>query len=239
MLIGILCEVVTATSEGEKAKNSEARIRASMESLFKRMDVDGNGNISRQEFLEMKNDQEVVQALSELEVEEKHFEMYADLMFAEPEAGQPAPVMDMESTINMVMRLRPGSTVSALDFASFQNLLFQSSAVMKHQINSLDKMLAQYITYDEVDGEDGGANFEFNRDGDPSDLSTLLTLSHLEKFSNEEILSELRKRDPKGGSIHDLDPDGKSKADAAFLALCTPQHAENDREAWSKETYTC
>jgi hypothetical protein len=76
MLIGILCEVVCATGEGERNKNTEAHVREAITTLFTKMDNDGNGEITREEFLNMKRDKNVMKALSELEVKPKHFEMY-------------------------------------------------------------------------------------------------------------------------------------------------------------------
>merc|ERR1712118_573174 len=76
MLIGILCEVVCATGEGERNKNTEARVREAITDLFHKMDSDNNGMIQRNEFLSMKSDKNVMNALQELDVKAKHFEMY-------------------------------------------------------------------------------------------------------------------------------------------------------------------
>jgi len=237
MLIGILCEVVTATSEGERAKNSEAQIRESMSKLFKTMDVDGNGNISRAEFMQMKGDKEVGKALEALEVKSKHFDMYADLMFAETDACGATPVMDMDSTINMIMRLRPGSKVSALDFASFQQLLFKNTSAIKHQINRVDRLISKYVTYDpDEDDEDGRQTIEVDAAARDANAAGI-TLAQVLSFSNEDILEELQKRVGNSATPADL-PTNKGVMVEAFETLCIP-HPENDAEAWSKETYTC
>lgn len=229
MLIGILCEVVTATSEGERAKSSEAFIRESMGKLFATMDVDGSGTISRKEFMMMKDDKEVRAALQNLEVQTKHFDMYADLMFQDPDS-----VMDMDQTINMIMRLRPGSKVSALDFASFQQILFKNAGSLKTQISGIDRMICKYVAFD-PDEEEAIANGSAVVMG-----ANGITVEQVLTFSNEDILEELQKRVGNNSSgPADLDPSRNTPGMVqAFETLCIPQ-AANDAEAWSKETYTC
>jgi hypothetical protein len=243
MLIGILCEVVTATSDGERAAATEARIRESIGGLFKAMDEDGNGNISRKEFMTMRDDKGVRDALKDLEVEEKHFDMYADLMFAPPEDGAPQPVMNLENTINMIMRLRPGTKVSALDFASFQQEVFTNHAFIKQQINRVDRMITKVVPYDPEDDEDymppnsDDEGEEGDDDGKPA-----LTMEQLAKFTSEDILYELHKRIGMQAlqQVKETDPAlNTERMQEAFEALCTPQQRETDREAWLKDTYTC
>jgi len=96
MLIGILCEVVCATGEGERRKSSEMGVRDAITTLFHKMDKDNNGEITRAEFLDMKSDRHVMKALGHLEVKAKHFEMYADLMFKAEEGSGEVPTFDME-----------------------------------------------------------------------------------------------------------------------------------------------
>jgi len=202
------------------------------------MDVDGNGNISRAEFMEMRNDPEVGKALESLQVKPKHFDMYADIMFVETDGGAP-PVMDMDHTINMIMRLRPGSKVSALDFASFQQLLFKNASAMKHQLNRVDKLISQYVEYDPED------DLEVDRQLSAVDAATRdanvagITLAQVLNFSSEDILEEIQNRVGNAdGSAPGHPPANKGVMPESFETLCIA-HPENDAEAWSKETVTC
>jgi len=250
MLIGILCEVVTATSDGERARNTEMHIREAIGELFKQMDEDGNGNISRAEFMQMKDDVAVREALADLQVEAKHFDMYADLMFQTPEEGQAMPLMTMENTVNMIMRLRPGSKVSALDFASFQQAVFKNHAFIKSQIGRIDKMMTKMnpdapeeedVFYDAVGDRPPNAVAEdLERTGKVDGELTMANLT--QNFTHDDILEELQKRVGMGlpGNLpgNSLDPtNNTSKMVEAFETLCVPQ--QDNEEAWSKETYTC
>jgi len=239
MLIGILCEVVTATSEGERTKAQEDQVRTAIGNLFKQLDEDGNGTISRKEFLSMKDDKSVKDALAELDVNTKHFDMYAELLFTPPEDGAPIPSMNIDNTINMIMRLRPGSKVSALDFASFQQGVFLNHSTMKHHINRIDKMMSRVIDYDPaVDDPDNPISPE--SEAQEVEEQKDVTVDDLDIFSVDEIRAELQKRIGMDVELPtNLDPSLNVEAMVeAFETLCVPQ-TETDVEAWSKETYTC
>lgn len=53
MLTGILVEVVGNTAESEKKALTETSVKQSIKRLFETTDKDGSGLISKQEFLEM------------------------------------------------------------------------------------------------------------------------------------------------------------------------------------------
>lgn len=227
MLIGILCEVVGQTSEDEEQKATEANIREAIGSLFKTMDEDGNGTISRHEFMAMKEDKAVLDSLSALDVQARHFDMYADLMFAPPEPGVRQEPLTLEKMINMIMRLRPGSKVSALDFASFQQAVFKNHSFIKQQIMRIDRMMTKCIPYNPEEEDAFSSEMK-------DETAPLVTLEDIKQFSNEDILREIQKRGvstlPKYEALI-------AKYEA-FDTLCVPQN-ENDEEAWLKETYTC
>jgi len=184
MLIGILCEVVCATGEGERQKNTEATVRDAITTLFKKMDKDSNGEITRDEFLHMKSDKHVMKALSELEVKAKHFEMYADLMFKGEDDEEDQTTMDFEKTLSMILRLRPGTKVSALDFASFQTTVAKNGNVLKKHIQNIEKM-ASVLT---------GKEILPNSVEDRSGVITAGTMPRLDKAPDQEILAELQRR---------------------------------------------
>merc|ERR1719272_2395879 len=68
MLIGILCEVVSATAESEKTKAVEACATEAITTLFDKLDVDGSGAISQNEFMHMRDDETVRQALEDMDI---------------------------------------------------------------------------------------------------------------------------------------------------------------------------
>mmetsp|Transcript_156944 Transcript_156944/g.273203 ORF Transcript_156944/g.273203 Transcript_156944/m.273203 type:complete len:566 (+) Transcript_156944:164-1861(+) len=269
MLIGILCEVVGATGEGEREKNLQVKVRAAIGQLFEKMDKDKNGEISQQEFMSMRHNQNVLNALKDLDIKEKHFDLYAQLLFKPEEDGGPTPTFDWEKTVNMIIRLRPGTTVSALDFATFQMAVFKNHESMKQHINKIERMCAKLHAQDSASPPKTGvldqsalpysppgtansivtatppgtANSLENGDGLTVSGSTPNTLDHT---SSQDILAELQRR--LGMGALNLQSDA-GKVDA--LETLSPSKVmeafetlcvpqpDADTEAWSKETYTC
>jgi hypothetical protein len=191
MLIGILCEVVCATGEGERQKIANNSVRDAITELFHKMDKDSNGEITREEFLSMKSDKHVMKALQALEVKAKHFEMYADLMFKSQGKDGGEPTCDFEKTINMIMELRPGSTVSALDFASFQNAIKRNNDQLSKYIYNIEKM-ASVLTGKEIPLCPQDANIE--PQPDPASKEIIVPYQPIDKAPDQEILKELQRR---------------------------------------------
>jgi hypothetical protein len=245
MLIGILCEVVCATGEGERNKNTECHVREAITNLFNKMDHNNDGEITRDEFLGMKKDPTVMKALEELEVKAKHFEMYADLMFRPEEEGGDSPAFNFDKTINMIMRLRPGTKVSALDFASFQMTVHKNHDSIRKHITTIEKMTSMLTGQDLGAGSSPPSRMDPNKQelvAEPPAKITASTLPQLEKSSDQEILLELQRRLGMNSAI------GGVSAPMQDNELCPTKMVEAfqthlpglpDTEAWSKETYTC
>jgi len=248
MLIGILCEVVCATGEGERNKNTEAHVREAITTLFNKMDKDQNGLITREEFMSMKEDKNVMKALVELEVKAKHFEMYADLMFKPEDGGSEAPSFDFNKVLNMIMRLRPGTKVSALDFASFQMTVYKNHDSLKKNIANVEQLASALSGQDltaptmSKPNSRAGSKKQVLQEEPPSKL-TVSALPQLDKAPDQEILAELQRRI---GSFTTnghtpLTVEQTSDKPPAKIVEAFPTHVSAfgppDMEAWSKDTY--
>jgi len=229
MLIGILCEVVQATSEGERLKSSEARIHDAIEAIFTSMDEDHSGTLTKEEFMDMENNDEILDALAELRVKTKHFRMYADLMFAEEdddnEDGEPS--ITLGETIDMIMQLRPGTKVSALDFATFTQAMHKNHFQIKNAIIRVDRYLAQLMV------EEGLVE----RKAKPK--PAVPTVEDLERIPDQDIIAELNLR--LGIAVKLPDPDdpiiSTAKAVEAFASLGVPMEVDDDITV--TDLYTC
>jgi len=252
MLIGILCEVVVATGEGERNRSSQESVREAIVDLFQSIDKDSSGEISKDEFMSMRNNDRVMKALKELEIKAKHFEMYAALLFKQEEESGASPTFDFEKTINLIMRLRPGTKVSALDFASFQMTVYRNHDNLKKHISGIEKMTTS-LTGQEFPASrrSSSKNRQGSRMKTKPDLQSgeepptkimANTIPTLEKSSDQDILFELQRRlgrnslGAAGGPNSAINP---SKVVEAFETFNVPQPLFDTTEAWSKETYTC
>lgn len=140
MLVGVLVEVVSATSEAEREKAIELNVREAIADLFDHLDKDENNKISQKEFKTMKHDKHVMEALEELDIHQNHFEIYSELFFRPEVEGGPMPWLSYDNLMDMIMRLRPGSFVSALDFAAFSKHIFISQERIKQRVAVIEQM---------------------------------------------------------------------------------------------------
>jgi len=152
MLIGILVEVVGATAEGEREKAITTNVREAIGEIFTNMDKDNNHAISRSEFLEMRKDKRVMDALSDLDILSSHFKLYAELFFKKEDGNGEVPSLTFDELVNMILRLRPGSFVSALDFAAFAKTITGIHDRVKDRVLSLERLCRELAR--ETDDDD-------------------------------------------------------------------------------------
>jgi hypothetical protein len=145
MLIGILCEVVSATAESEKTKAVETSAKEAITTLFEKMDVDGSGTITQEEFMHMRDDETVRQALEEMDIYESHFTRYCELLFQgkkAQQAGKP-PVIDFEALITMLLRLSPGNHINALDFSLLQASIDRTQECLRDRVLGINSKISE------------------------------------------------------------------------------------------------
>jgi voltage-gated sodium channel len=142
MLVGILVEVVENTAEGEKQRFIEEKVKESIMRIFTEMDTDGSGYITKEEFLKMRGCKGVMTSLQELDIKEKQFDMYVDLLFQPDERGK-STSLRKQDLIDCIIRLRPASTVSALDFAAFKQSIFTSLNSMGDRVGRIERICGQ------------------------------------------------------------------------------------------------
>jgi len=221
MLIGILVEVVGATAEGEKEKAIESHVREAIGHIFATMDKDENHAVSRGEFLAMRNDKQVMEALSELDIVSTHFQMYAELFFRPEDNGGELPSLSYDKLASTILRLRPGSFVSALDFAMFaktitgihdrvkdrvlrlENLCQELSSEMEDDVTRLDANATEVGTPRSAlpplaltQGPSGDPVTVFNSEREVVQNSTLINSDRerLGRTASTDIIEELQRR---------------------------------------------
>lgn len=145
MLIGILCEVVSATAESEKTKAVETCAKDAITTLFTKLDVDGSGTITQDEFMHMRDDETVRQALEEMDIYETHFQRYCELLFQGKKAQQAgkAPAIDFEALITMLLRLSPGNHINALDFSLLQASIDRTQECLRDRVLGINSKISE------------------------------------------------------------------------------------------------
>merc|ERR1719329_1583483 len=115
----------------------------SIRTIFKQMDLDGNSQITKKEFLTMQDDKKVMKALEDLDINEATFQKFALLMFKKMPDDPP----DVERTImyddlmTMLLKLRPGNQISALEFANFRHNLKTDTSSLQARTKRIERVV--------------------------------------------------------------------------------------------------
>merc|ERR1712226_811429 len=107
MFVGVLVNVVCATAESETDRAKKQIVQFAMIKIFMEIDEDGSGKITRDEFMKMKDNPEVREALMELDIDEKDFSKYVTLLFQVDDDDEIEAAIDFKGLLDAIWRLRP------------------------------------------------------------------------------------------------------------------------------------
>merc|ERR1719443_599687 len=113
MLIGILCEVVTAVIEAEKNDAAISLVKDNLLVALKHLDQDGSGEISREEFAEVIRDKAGMDVLQELKVDVPHLMAMQDMLF--PDKSQSIPINKVLDLVLTCRGDRPATSQDVID----------------------------------------------------------------------------------------------------------------------------
>jgi len=163
MLVGVLCEVVSATAYGEREKAIITEVHDKMEGVYRSIDTDGTGTISKKEFNVMKANDTVVEALRSIGVEPKHLLVLSDTLFESNTRAdwQPGDIPDenedegneltFQEFLEMVCHLRPENTASVMDLADMRQMMRTSLRKTEARVSELASAIAE-LAHSGADG---------------------------------------------------------------------------------------
>jgi hypothetical protein len=201
MLVGILVEVVGNTADSEKKRVLEETVCENIKSIYEQMDKDKNGLISRAEFNEMRKHDKVKRSLADLDIAEREFRQFASLLFQRDEMGK-TPAINFQKLLNVLLMLRPGTPMSALDFGAFRMTFMTSNQSAIKRLKRFEKMLGiEDAEDDELEFEymprDFGSNNKKEMDEPAAQQMKRINISmlaRLERTPSADIISELQRR---------------------------------------------
>jgi hypothetical protein len=145
MLIGVLCEVVTATAEEEGRKAKVSKVQEMIGPVFDEIDQDGTRTVSRKEFEQLSAHESVREAFEEIGIEIDHVVALADTLFEPPvtdesvqnrartksgsgdevegEEEEPSKELSFEDFVELLVRTRPDNKASVMDLADLRQVL--------------------------------------------------------------------------------------------------------------------
>eukprot|EP00397_Hematodinium_sp_SG-2012_P016930 GEMP01017287.1.p1 GENE.GEMP01017287.1~~GEMP01017287.1.p1 ORF type:complete len:335 (+),score=60.90 GEMP01017287.1:525-1529(+) len=161
MLIGVSCEVASATKEREVQQALWLTSCSELTKAFHEMDEDHTNTISQREFDKLTEKPEVLKALKNLDVEPKHLVSLSDALF-EPGDGAFSGVRELTfpEFLDVISSNRPGNVASVLDMA-------QLTKGLKKRLSRLDTVIQRLHFYAT---DTLPANFTAQEDGDSASV---------------------------------------------------------------------
>lgn len=117
MLIGVLCEVVTAVAAAEKEDAAIRLVKETVLVMLSKLDEDGSGEISKDEMSTVFDDEAALAVLSSLQVDIAHLVDYLDMYFEQQSDLSIHQIMDL---ILMLRGDRAPTMRDMLDREAFQ-----------------------------------------------------------------------------------------------------------------------
>eukprot|EP00397_Hematodinium_sp_SG-2012_P034041 GEMP01036461.1.p1 GENE.GEMP01036461.1~~GEMP01036461.1.p1 ORF type:complete len:516 (+),score=94.15 GEMP01036461.1:39-1586(+) len=127
MLIGVLCEVASATKDSETDLADWSVASQRLTAAFAEIDEDKTGTVSKKEFLKMTEKEEVLTAFEILNVEPKDLLALSDALFEPDNDAQEEKELSFADFLDVVWNNRPGISASVLDIRQFSTALRMSS----------------------------------------------------------------------------------------------------------------
>mmetsp|Transcript_79417 Transcript_79417/g.247214 ORF Transcript_79417/g.247214 Transcript_79417/m.247214 type:complete len:597 (-) Transcript_79417:56-1846(-) len=133
MLIGVLCEVVSAVAEVEKDGLQVNSVTDKLQVVISELDADSNGLISKSEFMQILAHPGVAEALNEVNVDPVGIVDFADYIF--DDASNKSDEISFDDFMKLVLSLRGSNHVSVKDIVDLR----------KHVLNALEKLEAEVL----------------------------------------------------------------------------------------------
>lgn len=81
MLVGVMCEVVAEVAKSEKEAHAVWQLKSTLLVMLKRIDADGNGNISKMELVALLEDECALEVMEDLKINAGHFIDMLDMYY--------------------------------------------------------------------------------------------------------------------------------------------------------------
>jgi len=163
MLVGVLCEVITETSQDECDRNQISELRRNIDISFRAIDTSGDEKITKTEWSQMREADSVRKSFIRLGVEENFMEDRLDqieehlfgrldknkILDSEdswmPEAKEDEKNDDgiqMDKFVSSILEIRPDSPASFLDIHILQTRAERDERIFTAHLEHIERMLA-------------------------------------------------------------------------------------------------
>lgn len=127
MLIGVLCEVISAVASTEKERLNISFVKEKLQEVMSQMglDQDGDGRISKKEFLAILENSEASKALSEVDVDVIGIVDFADFIFEgnDDDDEEEDNSLSFEDFMEVVLELRGSNGATVKDVVNLRKFI--------------------------------------------------------------------------------------------------------------------
>merc|ERR1712196_181340 len=145
MLIGILCEVVGSVADCEKESMLIQYVTNRFETIWKDLDTDGSGTLSKDEFLMILSDKEAWAALEEVNVDPMSLVKLVDLIFEGDDADDKNQ-LTLPEFMEVILSFRSSNTATVKDINNLRKCL--DSQMHKQQERQMAEIKQMMINQD-------------------------------------------------------------------------------------------
>jgi hypothetical protein len=134
MLVGVLCEVVSAVAKTEKEELALSVVKTKVEHIFYELalDADNNGLISKDEFVKIIENREAARAIQELGVDVVQMVDMAEVFFATDDEDAYDKELSFSEFMDAVIQLRGTNFATVKDLVNVRNFLTKQIAKYGH-----------------------------------------------------------------------------------------------------------
>eukprot|EP00930_Biecheleria_cincta_P058337 TRINITY_DN44179_c0_g1_i1.p1 TRINITY_DN44179_c0_g1~~TRINITY_DN44179_c0_g1_i1.p1 ORF type:complete len:605 (+),score=83.63 TRINITY_DN44179_c0_g1_i1:52-1815(+) len=140
MLIGVLCEVVSAVAAAERDSISVATVKEGIMGIISRggLDTDGDNQISKMEFNAILYDAEAVRLLNSVDVDTYGLVDLSDFIFSSDDDTQEEMQLSYEDFIDLILSLRGSNTATVKDVVDLRKFMQER---LKRIEGKLDRLI--------------------------------------------------------------------------------------------------
>eukprot|EP00927_Polykrikos_kofoidii_P087149 TRINITY_DN9967_c1_g4_i2.p1 TRINITY_DN9967_c1_g4~~TRINITY_DN9967_c1_g4_i2.p1 ORF type:complete len:655 (-),score=141.49 TRINITY_DN9967_c1_g4_i2:23-1951(-) len=143
MLIGVLCEVVSAVSAIEQEEILVRYVESELNKVMALIDEDGGGTISRDEFNQILDNKEAIDALQDIGIDVIGLVDFADFIFDEDGEREDGDEVEltMPEFMEVVLQLRGSNNATVKDIVDLRKFIRNTLTQVTHRLDTTDEAL--------------------------------------------------------------------------------------------------
>eukprot|EP00929_Paragymnodinium_shiwhaense_P053369 TRINITY_DN26706_c0_g1_i3.p1 TRINITY_DN26706_c0_g1~~TRINITY_DN26706_c0_g1_i3.p1 ORF type:complete len:760 (-),score=159.69 TRINITY_DN26706_c0_g1_i3:99-2378(-) len=148
MLVGVLCEVVSAVAATEQEEMLVMYVNDKLSRVMSLIDTDGGGSISKKEFMQILENVDAVRSLNDVGVDVFALVDLADYIFEDDDAANDADIeLDFAKFMDVVLQLRGSNQATVKDIVDLRKFMrlamlenYKQSTVLMEELQRLTNL---------------------------------------------------------------------------------------------------